>query len=198
MTIETKCPFNRAVTAEAKSVKDWWPEQLDLSVLHQHSAKSNPLGNDFDYPKAFRTLDLDAVIDDLKLLMTDSQDWWPADYGHYGPLFIRMAWHAAGTYRIGDGRGGAGHGQQRFAPLNSWPDNVNLDKARRLLRPIKKKYGSKLSWDDLIVLAGTVALQSMGLKIFGFAGGRPDQWEPDNSVYWGSEDKWLGDQRQGT
>lgn len=203
MSSELKCPVAHqtqtgGAVAGAPGNTDWWPNQLNLAILHQHSAKSNPLGEDFDYAQAFKTLDLDAVVTDLKALMTDSQDWWPADYGHYGPLFVRMAWHAAGTYRIGDGRGGAGHGQQRFAPLNSWPDNVNLDKARRLLWPIKQKYGSKLSWADLLVLAGTVALESMGLKTFGFAGGRPDQWEPDNSVYWGPEGKWLADERHGT
>ncbi len=202
MATEMKCPVNHAgsqVTSHSgPSNTDWWPQQLNLDLLHQHSAKSNPLGEAFDYAAEFKTLDLDAVVADLTALMTDSQEWWPADYGHYGPLFIRMAWHAAGTYRIGDGRGGAGAGQQRFAPLNSWPDNVNLDKARRLLWPVKQKYGRKLSWADLLVLAGNVALESMGFKTFGFAGGRADQWEPDNSVYWGSEGKWLGDQREGT
>ncbi len=202
MSNDLKCPVAhntpaRAV-AGAKGNTDWWPSQLNLGMLHQQSAVSDPMGSSFNYAEAFKTLDLDAVVADLKALMTDSQDWWPADYGHYGPLFIRMAWHAAGTYRIGDGRGGAGHGQQRFAPLNSWPDNVNLDKARRLLWPVKQKYGRKLSWADLLVLAGNVALESMGFKTFGFAGGRPDQWEPDESVYWGSEGKWLDDQRQGT
>ncbi len=200
MSAQMKCPVAHTSASfdSTKSNAAWWPNQLNLAILHQHSSKSDPMGTGFDYAKEFKTLDLDAVVKDLKGLMTDSQDWWPADYGHYGPLFIRMAWHAAGTYRIGDGRGGAGHGQQRFAPLNSWPDNVNLDKARRLLWPVKQKYGSKLSWADLIVLAGTVAMDSMGFKTFGFAGGRPDQWEPDDSVYWGSEGKWLDDQRQGT
>jgi len=188
----------RQTVAAGRGNADWWPNQLNLKILAQHSAKSNPLDPVFNYAEAFKTLDLDAVVTDLHALMTDSQDWWPADYGHYGPLFIRMAWHAAGTYRIGDGRGGAGHGQQRFAPLNSWPDNVNLDKARRLLWPIKQKYGDKLSWADLLMLTGNVALESMGFKTFGFAGGRPDQWEPDESVYWGPEGKWLDDQRQGT
>ena len=202
MSSELKCPVahhspSRSVVG-ARGNEQWWPNQLNLAILQQHSAKTNPMGEAFDYAKEFNTLDLDAVIADLKALMTDSQDWWPADYGHYGPLFIRMAWHAAGTYRIGDGRGGAGHGQQRFAPLNSWPDNVNLDKARRLLWPIKQKYGRKLSWADLLVLAGNVALESMGFKTFGFGGGRTDQWEPDESVYWGAEGKWLDDQRHGT
>jgi catalase-peroxidase len=175
--------------------RDWWPNQLNLQVLHQHSNLSNPMGEKFDYAKEFKSLDLKAVIKDLRALMTDSQDWWPADFGHYGPLFIRMAWHSAGTYRIGDGRGGAGAGQQRFAPLNSWPDNVNLDKARRLLWPIKQKYGRKISWADLMILAGNVALESMGFKTFGFGGGREDTWEPEEDIYWGPEGKWLADER---
>ncbi|TIV51992.1 MAG: catalase/peroxidase HPI, partial [Mesorhizobium sp.] len=175
--------------------RDWWPNQLDLGVLHQQSNLSDPMGEDFDYAKEFQSLDLDAVVKDLHKVMTDSQDWWPADFGHYGPLFIRMAWHSAGTYRIGDGRGGAGAGQQRFAPLNSWPDNANLDKARRLLWPVKQKYGRKISWADLMILAGNVALESMGFKTFGFAGGRADVWEPEQDVDWGSETKWLDDER---
>jgi catalase-peroxidase len=192
-TTESKCPFTGAPPAHAN--RDWWPNQLDLRVLHQHSALSDPMGEAFDYAKEFKSLDLNAVIKDLHALMTDSQDWWPADFGHYGGLFIRMAWHGAGTYRIGDGRGGAGSGQQRFAPLNSWPDNVNLDKARRLLWPIKQKYGRKISWADLFILAGNVALESMGFKTFGFGGGRADSWEPDADIYWGPEGKWLADER---
>ena len=188
---EATCPFS-AAAGVGTTTRDWWPQQLRLDLLHQHSSKSNPMGQEFDYAAAFNSLDLAAVKKDLTALMTDTQDWWPADFGHYGGLFVRMAWHSAGTYRIGDGRGGAGRGQQRFAPLNSWPDNVSLDKARRLLWPVKQKYGEKISWADLIVLTGNVALESMGFKTFGFAGGRQDVWEPDHDVYWGRETKWLG------
>ncbi len=204
MDTEAKCPVSggarRHTVAGASKNADWWPNQLNLKMLHQHSSLSNPMASDptgapFDYAKAFKSLDLDAVIKDLHALMTDSQPWWPADYGHYGPFFIRMAWHSAGTYRIADGRGGAGSGTQRFAPLNSWPDNVNLDKARRLLWPIKQKYGRKISWADLMILAGNVALESMGFKTFGFGGGRADVWEPEEDAYWGPEAEWLGDKR---
>ncbi|QIM70870.1 catalase/peroxidase HPI [Bordetella trematum] len=191
MSHEAKCPFTHAAGGGTTN-RDWWPQQLRLDLLSQHSSKSDPMGAGFDYAEAFKSLDLQAVKDDLARLMTDSQEWWPADFGHYGPLFVRMAWHSAGTYRIGDGRGGAGRGQQRFAPLNSWPDNVSLDKARRLLWPVKQKYGRKISWADLMILAGNVALESMGFKTFGFAGGRADTWEPDQDVYWGSEKTWLG------
>ena len=194
-----KCPVIHAMpnqaTLGAKSNKDWWPNQLNLKILHQNSLLSNPLGPNFDYAKAFKSLDLHALKQDLFALMTDSQVWWPADYGHYGPFFIRLAWHSAGTYRTGDGRGGASSGTQRFAPLNSWPDNVNLDKARRLLWPIKQKYGNKISWADLMVLSGNCALESMGFETFGFAGGRADVWEPEEDIYWGNEDTWLGDKR---
>jgi catalase-peroxidase len=193
MAAEIKCPVAGKVRAHANT--DWWPDQLDLRVLHQHSALSNPMDEGFNYAEEFKGLDLNAVIKDLHVLMTDSQDWWPADFGHYGPLFIRMAWHSAGTYRIGDGRGGAGSGQQRFAPINSWPDNANLDKARRLLWPIKQKYGRKISWADLLILTGNVALESMGFKTFGFGGGRVDTWEPQQDIYWGPEGKWLADER---
>ena len=199
MSTESKCPFagdvRKHTVAGAPSNADWWPNQLKIGILHQHSAKSDPMGADFNYAEAFKQLDLDALIKDLHALMTDSQDWWPADFGHYGPLFVRMAWHSAGTYRVSDGRGGAGTGNQRFAPLNSWPDNVNLDKARRLLWPIKQKYGRNISWADLMILTGNVALESMGFKTFGFAGGREDIWEPEEDVYWGAERKWLDDQR---
>src|SRR6187455_2303107 len=191
MTTETKCPF-KFTAGGGTSNRDWWPNQLRLDLLHQHSSKSNPMGQAFKYSEEFKRLDYSALKQDLTALMTDSQDFWPADFGHYGGLFIRMAWHSAGTYRIGDGRGGGGRGQQRFAPLNSWPDNVSLDKARRLLWPIKQKYGRKISWADLMILAGNVALETMGFKTFGFAGGRPDTWEPDHDVYWGKETTWLG------
>ncbi|MCB0368364.1 MAG: catalase/peroxidase HPI [Bdellovibrionales bacterium] len=195
----SKCPFSgmhgARTTQGVQSNKDWWPKQLNLKILHQHSEKSNPLGKNFDYAKEFKKLDYGALKKDLKKLMTTSQDWWPADWGHYGGLFIRMAWHSAGTYRTHDGRGGGGTGNQRFAPVNSWPDNVNLDKARRLLWPIKKKYGNKISWADLLILTGNVALESMGFKTFGFAGGREDIWEPEEDIYWGAETEWLGDKR---
>ena len=199
MSAESQCPMSAARQTQsangAQSNRDWWPNQLNLKVLHQNSAQSAPTGKDFDYAKEFKSLDLDAVIKDLHALMTDSQDWWPADYGHYGPFFIRMAWHSAGTYRVTDGRGGSSYGMQRFAPLNSWPDNGNLDKARRLLWPIKQKYGQKISWADLIILTGNVALESMGFKTFGFAGGRVDVWEPQEDINWGPEATWLGDER---
>jgi catalase-peroxidase len=199
MESEGKCPFSggarKHTVAGAPSNADWWPNQLKLNLLHQHSSKSDPLGAEFDYAAEFKSLDLNPVVRDLRALMTDSQSWWPADFGHYGPLFIRMAWHSAGTYRTGDGRGGAGSGSQRFAPLNSWPDNANLDKARRLLWPIKQKYGRRISWADLMILAGNVALESMGFKTFGFAGGRADIWEPDADTYWGAEKTWLADKR---
>ena len=193
LSTESQCPVSGRPQTGPRN-RDWWPHKLDLRVLRQNSPQSDPMGKEFNYAKEFKSLNLDAVIKDLNALMTNSQDWWPADYGHYGPLFIRMAWHAAGTYRIGDGRGGAGHAYQRFSPTGSWPDNASLDKARRLLWPIKQKYGRKLSWGDLMILAGNVALESMGFKTFGFAGGREDVWEEDET-YWGPEHTWLADSR---
>jgi catalase-peroxidase len=199
MSSEGKCPFmggvQKITAGHGTSNQDWWPNKLNLKILHQHSPQANPLGEAFDYAAAFKSLDYGALKADIFELMTKSQDWWPADYGHYGPLFIRMAWHSAGTYRIGDGRGGAGTGNQRFAPINSWPDNANLDKARMLLWPLKQKYGQNISWADLIILAGNCALESMGLKTAGFAGGRVDIWEPEEDIYWGAEAEWLGDER---
>src|SRR5512135_209536 len=199
MNEDSKCPVtgkaHKQTVSGGRSNQDWWPNQLKLDILHQRSSKSNPMGKGFNYAKEFRSLDFKALKKDLRKLMTKSQDWWPADFGHYGPLFIRMAWHSAGTYRTGDGRGGGGNGSQRFAPLNSWPDNVNLDKARRLLWPIKRKYGNKISWADLMILTGNVALESMGFRTFGFAGGRVDIWEPEEDIYWGAETQWLGDKR---
>ena len=194
-----KCPFSSGIIKKSAgggtSNREWWPNQLKLNVLRQHSSLSNPMGDDFDYTKEFNSLDLKEVKQDIVDLMTTSQDWWPADYGHYGPFFIRMAWHSAGTYRVADGRGGGGTGAQRFAPLNSWPDNANLDKARLLLWPIKQKYGRKISWADLMILTGNCALESMGFKTFGFGGGREDIWEPEEDIYWGAETEWLGDKR---
>ena len=192
---EGKCPFHRHTAAGAQSNASWWPDQLNLKMLHQNSSLSDPMGEDFNYAEEFKTIDLDELQKDVEEVMTTSQDWWPADYGHYGPLFIRMAWHSAGTYRIHDGRGGAGTGNMRLAPLNSWPDNVSLDKARRLLWPVKQKYGRKLSWADLMIFAGNCAIDSMGLKTFGFAGGREDVWEPEADINWGPETEWLGDER---
>ncbi|HZH66692.1 MAG TPA: peroxidase family protein, partial [Flavisolibacter sp.] len=197
----SKCPFFNGSTKQnigggGTRNRDWWPQGLKVNILRQHSELSNPMGAAFNYAEEFKTLDLQAVKADLHALMTDSQDWWPADFGHYGPLFVRMTWHSAGTYRVYDGRGGGGTGQQRFAPLNSWPDNVNLDKARRLLWPIKQKYGRKLSWADLIILTGNVALESMGFETFGFGGGRADTWEPEEDVYWGAETTWLGNDKR--
>ena len=193
MSSEGNCPVTGAFGG--RSTRDWWPSQLNLRILHQNPPVADPMDEGFDYAEEFKTLDLDVLKKDIEAVMTTSQDWWPADYGHYGPLFIRMAWHSAGTYRIHDGCGGAGAGNLRFAPLNSWPDNANLDKARRLLWPIKKKYGRKISWADLMIFAGNCALESMGFKTFGFAGGREDVWEPEEDVYWGSEETWLGDER---
>ena len=198
---DATCPVMHGGVTSSKpdnrSNQQWWPNNLNLKILHQHDSKSNPLGPDFDYKRAFEELDYEALKADLHDLMTDSQDWWPADYGHYGPFFIRMTWHAAGTYRTGDGRGGGATGAQRFAPLNSWPDNGNLDKARRLLWPIKQKYGNAISWADLLILTGQIAIESMGGPVLGFGGGRPDIWHPEDDIYWGSEDEWLGDDRYG-